>query len=108
VVNVTERLDVAPARIAELCRRWGIVRLELFGSVLRDDFDSDSDVDILVTFAPEVRLTEINEWLRLESELQSLFGRKVDVSDRRLVESSRNWIRRRNILNSASELYAAS
>jgi hypothetical protein len=104
---VFTRLRVTEEQIAAFCRKWGIVRFELFGSALRDDFDAESDVDVLVTFA-QGRGVRLDDLLDMEDELQTLFGRRVDLIKRHLVETSPNWIRRRNILGTARELYAAA
>jgi len=96
-----------PAReLAAFCERWQISELALFGSVLRDDFGPESDVDVLVSFllAAEHGLFELVD---MEEELGQLLGRKVDLVDRRAVERSRNYIRRRAILDSAEVIYAA-
>jgi predicted nucleotidyltransferase len=84
-------------RIAEFCRRWKIRELSLFGSVLRPDFRSDSDVDVLVTFDADA---DWGLWdhAGMQDELADIFGRKVDLVSRRAVERSENWIRRQAIL----------
>ena len=105
--DVFSRLRVTEDQISEFCRKWSITRFELFGSVLRDDFDAESDIDVLVTFDPQ-RIIRLNDLLDMEDELQALFGRKVDLIKRHLVEESPNWIRRRSILGSAREVYAAA
>jgi hypothetical protein len=105
--DILARLGVTQEQIAAFCRKWQIVRLELFGSVLRDDFDDQSDIDVLVSFQEGSRLG-LTELLSMEDELQLLFGRHVDLIERRLIETSRNWVRRRNILQSARLLYAAA
>ena len=103
--TVHPRLNVTHEQIARFCEKWKITRLELFGSVLRDDFDEESDIDVLVTFA-EGAGTRLRELLDLEEELQALLGRPVDLVKRRLVEQSQNWIRRSSILDSAEPIYA--
>jgi predicted nucleotidyltransferase len=105
--DVLARLHVTQEQIAAFCRKWAIVRFELFGSALRADFDEQSDVDVLVTFGPEGK-SGIGELLDMEDELQILFGRHTDLVERHLIETSRNWVRRRNILQSAQVLYAAA
>ena len=105
--DILTRLHVTEDQIAALCRKWEIVRFELFGSAVRDDFDERSDVDVLVTFADE-RQIRLHDLIDMEEELQGLVGRHVDLIERRLVETSRNWVRRRNILQSARLLYAAA
>ncbi|MDE3097610.1 MAG: nucleotidyltransferase domain-containing protein [Chloroflexota bacterium] len=101
------RLGVTGQQIEAFCRKWDIVRFELFGSVLRDDFGPASDVDVLVTFA-EGRGVRLSDLLDMEDELQALFRRPVDLIKRHLVETSPNWVRRQSILGSAREVYAAA
>ena len=79
--------------IEEFCRRWKIVELSVFGSVLRDDFRPDSDVDLLARFAPEARWS-LFDHARMERELEEILGREVDLVSRSTVERSPNWIRR--------------
>ena len=105
--DILARLHVTHGQIAAFCLKWQIARFELFGSVLRDDFDDQSDVDVLVTFADEGQI-RLHDLLDMEEELRRLFGRRVDLVKRRLIEESRNWIRRRDILSSAQLVYAAA
>ena len=104
--DVLARLPVTQAQIDAFCRKWRVARFELFGSVLREDFDAASDVDVLVTFAGELRVG-LRDLLDMEEELEMLFGRKVDLIKRHLVEESPNWIRRNRILQSARLIYAS-
>lgn len=100
------QIMIPRAAVADICRRWRVTALCLFGSVLRADFRPDSDIDVLVTFAPDSRHS-VFDLMRMETELAELFGRKVDLVDRRVVEASPNYIRRRQILESAELVYAA-
>lgn len=93
-------------RIAEFCQRWKITEFALFGSVLREDFRPDSDVDVLVTFSQDARWT-LFDLVRMEEELQGIFGRDVDLVSRRGIEASRNYLRRKAILSSAEVIHAA-
>jgi uncharacterized protein len=99
-------IDVPKERIAEFCRKWKIVELSFFGSVLREDFRPDSDVDVLVTFAPDKRYS-LFDLVHMEEELEKMLGRKVDLVERRAIEQSENYIRRKHILNSAQTVYVA-
>ena len=99
-------IDIPPNEIAAFCKRWQITELALFGSVLRDDFGPDSDVDVLVQFGEEARHT-LFELDDMELELEEIFGREVDLVSRRGVEASRNYIRRKAILNSAQVIYGS-
>jgi uncharacterized protein len=97
--------DLVPRPALSLfCRRWRITELALFGSVLRPDFRPDSDLDLLVTFAPDAAWSGW-DLVTIEAELAALFGRKVDLVERAAVERSENWIRRRHILTHAEPLY---
>ena len=93
-----------PEPIADFCQRWHITELALFGSVLRDDFRPDSDLDILVTFAPTADWGLLDH-IRMEQELAAILGRDIDLLTRRSVEQSHNWIRRRHILDTAEIVY---
>lgn len=71
-------IDIPAEALAEFCRARHIVRLRLFGSVLREDFTPQSDVDVLVDFEPgaHVSLLDVVRW---ERELSALISRKVDL-----------------------------
>lgn len=101
-----QSIDIPPKRIADFCRRWYVSEFALFGSALRDDFGPDSDLDILVTFAPGADWS-LFDHLRMEQELADLLGRKIDLLSKRAVEQSHNWIRRREILNTAEVVYVS-
>lgn len=97
-------LSIPEAEIDAICQKHGIRRVWLFGSVLRDDFTNDSDVDILVEFAPESQPT-LARLLAVENEFRKLFQRQVDLGDYEAVRSDPNYIRRSRILNSAQVIY---
>jgi len=99
-------IEVPQEGLAEFCRKWKIVELSFFGSVLRDDFRPDSDVDVLVTFAPDGRHS-IFDLVHMEAELEKMLGRKVDLVERVAIEQSENYLRRKHILNSAQTVYVA-
>lgn len=94
----------AEDQIENFCQKWKVTEFSLFGSVLRADFRADSDLDVLVTFAPNAPWTII-DLVTMEQELASLAGREVDLVERRVIEKSQNPIRRAEILNSAQVLY---
>lgn len=99
------RLDTSSEVIKAFCERWHVAELALFGSVLRDDFNSRSDIDVLVEF--EKGSTPGLRFVTMANELSSMLGRRVDVLTRSSVEHSPNYIRRREILESADVIYAA-
>ena len=100
------QIDIPRDEIAAFCERWKLAELALFGSVLRDDFSPDSDIDVLVRFDPKARPTLL-DIARMQDELTRLFGRQADLVERTAVETSRNYIRRKAILESAEVVYAA-
>lgn len=91
--------------IARFCSHWKIRELALFGSALRDDFRSDSDLDILVTFAPDADWGLLDH-IQMQLELEKLFGRSVDLISKRALERSANWVRREEIFKTAHVLYS--
>ena len=101
------KLNLPDEKIAEFCRKWNITEFALFGSVLRDDFRPDSDVDVLVTFAPDSRVS-LFAFPEMQDELQAIFGRPVDLLTRAGIEESRNPYRKKSILESARVVYAAA
>jgi uncharacterized protein len=106
-MNVKQpKVDLPLDAIAAFCRKWKITEFALFGSVLRDDFRPDSDIDVLVRFAPDANYSLLT-FARMANELSDLLGRTVDLVSRDEVEQSANWIRRQEILHSAEVYYAA-
>jgi predicted nucleotidyltransferase len=99
---MSDRLQVDKQRIADFCRRHGIRRLSLFGSVLREDFGPESDVDVLVEFAPETHVGLLG-LAAMELELGEMLGRRVDL--RTPPELSRYF--RDRVLAEAQVQYAA-
>ena len=97
---------ISRKRIEEICRRWKIRELSLFGSVLREDFHPKSDVDILVSFEANTRWNS-DQMLEMKEEFESLFERSVDLVEKRLVEESPNYIRRKHILENMESIYVA-
>jgi len=100
------RIDIPMPEVVAFCDRWQITELALFGSVLRDDFQPDSDVDVLVQFKPDARHT-LFEMVRMQEELRRILGRPVDLVSRRGIEASRNYLRKSAILTSAEVIYGS-
>ena len=105
-MQLDTNIAVAPEQIEAFCQRWKITEFSFFGSILRDDFRPDSDVDVLVTFSPEADWS-LFDHLGMEEELSTIFHRNVDLVSRRAIERSTNWIRRREILGSGEPYYVA-
>ena len=102
---LVKNIEIPKAQIVDFCQRWKITELALFGSVLRDDFRPDSDIeDVLATFEPDFHWTLL-KLVQMEEELEALFERQVDVVSTRAIEQSLNYLRRKAILNSAQVIY---
>jgi len=99
-----ERIPVSKRNIAAFCRRWKISEFSLFGSILRDDFRPDSDVDVLVSFHEQAGWS-LWDLVEMQEELEKMFGRNVDLVEK---EALRNPYRRHSILNGREIFYAAN
>ena len=97
-------IEIPKEKIADFCRKWKIVEFSLFGSVLREDFRADSDVDVLVSFSRDADWSLLDH-MAMEEELEVIFGRKVDLVSRKAIERSENYIRRKAILETAQPYY---
>jgi hypothetical protein len=98
--------EIPSERIADDCKRWKITELALFGSAVRDDFNPESDIDVLVTFDREAHWT-LFDMVDMQEELKDIFGRDVDLVSRRGIESSQNCLRRKEILSSAKVIHVS-
>jgi len=96
-------IGVDRARIEEFCRKWKVAELALFGSVLRDDFGPDSDVDVLVELEDDAPWNAF-DWVDMIEELKGIFGRDVDLIEKAAI---RNPFRRHTILRTREVVYAA-
>ena len=98
---VNPKLQISRERLADVCRRFGVRALSVFGSATRSDFRPDSDVDLLVEFDPE-NTPSLFRTVELKEELERLFGRQVDISTPEIL---RNPYRRATILRNLERLY---
>ena len=97
-------ISLSYSEISDICSRYSIVELGVFGSSLRDDFGDASDIDFLVTFKSDAKIS-LFDIMDLEEELKKKFNREIDVVEK---EALRNPYRRRNILETSEIVYAAS
>lgn len=104
-MNNEPRIPIDREKIAEFCKKHGIIEFALFGSVLRDDFRPDSDVDVLVKFDPSRRFG-LFAFAGMANELEKIIGRQVDFVDKVAIEQSKNPFRKKAILSSYQVLYA--
>jgi predicted nucleotidyltransferase len=96
-------IDIPEDQLAELCRKWEVRELSLFGSILREDFSPSSDVDVLVSFDPAAPWSLL-ELMEMKEQLEVLLGRSVDLVEK---EALRNPWRKRQILRTYKVVYAA-
>jgi len=99
-------LEIPSDQITDYCKRWKITELALFGSAVRDDFNPESDIDVLVTFDRDAHWTLL-DMVDMREELKDIFGRDVDLVSRRGIESSQNYLRRKEILSSAKVIHVS-
>ena len=99
--------DFEPIRpeLEAVCRRYGVTRLSAFGSALREDFDGDSDVDLLFD-VPTTSAFGLFKHIELRAEFESVLGRPIDLVAERAVNHSRNLVRKESILSHTKLLYA--
>ena len=97
------RLLISEDKLRNFCRRWKVIEFALFGSVLREDFRPDSDVDVLVSFTDEARWS-LWDLVEMQLELEGIFGRHVDLVEKGAL---RNPFRRHAIQSTMEVLYAS-
>lgn len=102
-----KNIDLPFEEIKQFCHRWQVTEFSLFGSVLRDDFRPDSDIDIMVQFHPHSHPTFLT-LEQMEAELKNILHRKVDLITKQGIENSLNYLRRREIMDSAQVIYATN
>ena len=100
---MSPHIQIDRERIAEFCAKWKIGEFAFFGSVLGGDFGADSDIDVLITFEPDIPWS-LYDWMDMIEELQRIFGRRVDLVEK---TGLRNPFRRKAILDSCEVVYAA-
>ncbi|MCH8837648.1 MAG: nucleotidyltransferase domain-containing protein [Candidatus Marinimicrobia bacterium] len=101
------KFEIPHRKLAAFCNRWKIIELALFGSVLREAFGPESDVDMLATFEPDHGWSLLDH-VAMEEELKEIFMRHVDLVNRQAIEQSHNHIRRKEILGSAEVIHVVS
>lgn len=99
---VKRNIEISQQKIADFCRKWKVIELALFGSVLNRDFRPDSDIDILVSFSEDAQWS-LFDLVSMQDELKEIFGREVDLVEKAAL---RNPFRRHSILRSKEVIYA--
>lgn len=100
---IQTKIDIPMDKIEAFCKKWKVKEFSLFGSVLRDDFRPDSDVDVMVSFEENAGW-DLGDWVDMIEELKIIFGRDVDLLEK---GSIRNPFRRHSIMTTKEVLYAA-
>ncbi|MFA6186254.1 MAG: nucleotidyltransferase family protein [Phycisphaerae bacterium] len=103
---VALNFGVPEEKIADFCRKWKVQQLSVFGSAVSGKLRPDSDIDLLVSFAPAADWSMFDHY-RMEDELTGIFAREVDLISRQAIEENSNWICRREIFDNAKVIYAA-
>jgi len=103
MIQLAQNININEQALAELCKNSGIVRLSVFGSVLRQDFSVKSDVDLLVVFGEGVKV-DLYDICIIRDQLSAIIGRAVDLVEEKALL---NPFRRREILSNVEVLYAA-
>ena len=101
-MKIHDSIEISADRVAEFCDRWKIAEMSLFGSVLRDDFSDESDIDILISFKADAQYG-IDEHLEMVAQLEAIFGRRVDLVTKR---SLKNPFVRQSIFSSRKVVHA--
>jgi len=104
-ILLEQRLGIPLEILTNFCRTKKIIELRIFGSALREDFNEESDIDLLVKFSPEYSISLLGI-VRLENEFKQLLNRDIDLVTKNSIENSKNWIRRQNILDNAQVIYS--
>ncbi len=97
-------ITIPENQLRDFSERWQIEKIALFGSVLREDFSDESDVDVLVRFEEGHQHT-LFDLVTIEDELSTLLGYPIDLGTYASVEQDRNYLRRNEILNSLRTIY---
>jgi uncharacterized protein len=100
----TVQILIPQKHISDFCRRWKIVRLEIFGSATREDFNPKSDIDLLVEYDPDFHRTLV-DMDQMQEEIEDIFQRKVDLISKRSIQQSPNPYKRKNILDNSIVIY---
>ena len=103
-IDIHGILSITEEQIEIFCQTWKIKEFYLFGSILRADFNSDSDVDVMVVFCEDVQWG-LWEFIEMKWELERIFNRSVDLMTKQSILDSRNWLRREEILKTAELVY---
>jgi len=99
-------INISEEKLKEICLKNRVKELSIFGSALRDDFNSNSDIDLLITFDDSTQYS-LFDIVRIKEEFEKFLERPVDLVNRTAIEKSKNIYRKKAILGNARVIYAA-
>lgn len=99
-------LNIQEEQLSEICKRFLIHELAVFGSAIREDFNESSDIDLLVEFKPESGIS-LFDIIDIQEEFKKIFGREIDIVSKNAIKRSKNDIRKNMILNNHKVIYAS-
>lgn len=99
-------INIQEEQLAEICKKFKIRELTIFGSALREDFNEKSDVDLLVEFNPNSGIS-LFDVVDLKEALESFLGREVDIVSKKAIQRSRNYLKKKAILDNYMVIYAS-
>ncbi|MBE9475302.1 MAG: nucleotidyltransferase domain-containing protein, partial [Chloroflexi bacterium] len=91
-------VEIPDDQLKHFCQRWKVSELAIFGSALHDNYPQDSDVDLLISFKPDIQWG-LFDLVTMENELKIIFGKEIDLVEKNAVNNSQNYIRRKGILD---------
>lgn len=103
---ILQNINISEDQIKEICKRFFITELSLFGSALRNDFNDNSDIDLLIEFMPGSGIS-LFDIIDIQDEFKKLFGRDVDIVSKNAIRGSRNYIKKKQILENHKVIYAS-
>ena len=102
---VRHGIELDSPAVLEFCRKWRVTELTAFGSIVRDDFGPNSDIDFIIEWEKDAPW-DLCDYMDQVEELQRHFGRKVDLLSRFALEHDANWLFRKYVLSSTEPVYA--
>jgi predicted nucleotidyltransferase len=91
-------------QLRHFCQLWKVSELAIFGSALHENYPKDSDVDLLISFKPDIQWG-LFDLVTMENELKIIFGKEIDLVEKNAVNNSQNYIRRKGILDGAQIIF---
>jgi predicted nucleotidyltransferase len=97
-------VEIPEEHLRRFCQRWKVSELAIFGSALHENYAHDSDVDLLISFKPDIQWG-LFDLVTMENELKIIFGKEIDLVEKNAVNNSQNYIRRKGILDGAQIIF---